>query len=726
MNTDLIVSAAKAYAALGWHVLPVVGKVPQGAEWQEHATATNVEALFASRSFDGVGVLLGSKSGIVDIECDSDEAEETLLDLLHGEIPNTPTFQSARGRHYLFRWREGLPKTAVFKLHSLEFRTGNGAASQSVFPPSNGREWVVGPETPVAEFPAWDRVLKALEESRKRKEFAKPKRNGAFADGPRYGDGTTLDVPRWLAKHGREILHRDNGTDGATRWFIECPAIDRHTTENAARDCVVTQEASGKLGGKCFHQSCGMDSWDSLRDAIGALTWEDFQEPIVANAAPVDLSGLSSPGKPAAASVAVVEPEVKAVEPLAPVGFREEFLDVPGIVGRVYEHNMRTALYPRPELALAGALALMGLITGRKVMDRWALRPNVYIVGLCNSGGGKSHAKQVNNQILGALGKQEMLMARPKSGSGLITSLRESPASLLQIDELADWLEIMKSPQKSPHTYEILGLLKEVYSEAKNEFWKPSGYADSKKNPVVANPHLVFYGVAPASSFWQSLTKQNLTDGLVGRLLAVESIGENVSNDDAVDDAPPAELLNDVRAWIDFSPGGGNLAMLNAKAVRIQHTEDAWARYREHGKQTEKRREGESEEAYAVWCRTPEKTGKLAMLRACSRVAPVGGALPVVELRDVEWAIAFSNWVTRTMLQRAGLYVAENAVEGNLLRVLRMLDDWRSREWIGRNARWLKAKERDDILRDAVANEMIEAREVETEKRARVEFRRRL
>jgi hypothetical protein len=707
-----IIEAAELYAQLCWHVLPVLGKVPQGEAWQEHATATNVKALFERHNFDGVGVLLGWKSGIIDVECDNEEAEETLLELLGGELPNTPKFRSARGCHYLFRWREGLPKKAVFKIGQLEFRTGNGAASQSVFPPSPGRVWEIEPATPVAEFPAWEEAIRRHEEA---KSPSKPTRMPTGNYFPHSPSDEALDVVKWLQSRGVEILGGDQTADGAKRWFITCPELGRHTGKNAARDCCITQEASGKLGGHCFHQSCGMDSWDALKRRIGEPTRADYQAE--REEVPVDLSGF------------MVEPVAQEEScELPPQSFRlpQECLEVPGLIGQLIEYNLETALYPRPELALAGALSLMSLITGRKVEDRWELRTNLYTVGLCSSGGGKSHAKKVNNKILGLLGKSDMVIAKPKSGSGLVSSIRETPAGLLQVDELADWLEIMKSPQKSPHTYEILGILKEVYSETSNEFWKPAGYADAKKNPTINCPHLVMYGVAPAGVFWQSLTKQNLTDGLVGRLLVVESIGENESNDYCETKPPGESLMDGVRAWLNFSPDGGGMfgPMFSAKPVRLQHTEEAWRRYREHGKRTEKRREEESEEAYAIWCRTPEKTGKLALLRACSRVTPGGGALPAIEIEDVEWAIKVSNWVTRTMLRHAGLYVAENQVESNLLRLLRLLDDWRSREWLGQNAKWLRAKERDEIIRSAISDEMIEAREVASDKRPRVEFRR--
>ncbi|MFN9290142.1 MAG: hypothetical protein ACK6EB_18900, partial [Planctomyces sp.] len=40
-----------------------------------------------------------------------------------------------------------------------------------------------------------------------------------------------------------------------------------------------------------------------------------------------------------------------------------ELLQIPGLIGDVMEYNLRTAHYPLPELALAGAIALMSVLT---------------------------------------------------------------------------------------------------------------------------------------------------------------------------------------------------------------------------------------------------------------------------------------------------------------------------------------------------------------------------
>jgi len=196
-------------------------------------------------------------------------------------------------------------------------------------------EWFEYFDNEIKEFPALERVIALYESQIKRREF----RSMPVGVGPRYGDNETLDVPKWLAKHGREIIGKTI-SDDAVRWHIECPNIAMHTTANAWRDCCVTQKDDGTLGGHCLHQSCGMSNWPSLRDAIGSLDFSDYHEPIV-EGDDVDLSGFM-------ASVPV-DRDCKKKQCLE---FPVECLDVPGLVGEIMAYNAKTAIYPRTELQL--------------------------------------------------------------------------------------------------------------------------------------------------------------------------------------------------------------------------------------------------------------------------------------------------------------------------------------------------------------------------------------
>jgi hypothetical protein len=161
---------AASYAARGWQIVklwgvaePAVctcwrgrdcatpGKHPVGDQWQLRTTNEEDEVLawFDSGKPVNIGLLLGPRSGVVDVELDGPEAKEAWDNLGLGEIW-TPTYTAGRGPHRLFQWDESLPAVAVRKALGIEVRIGNGGnAAQSVIPPSTHHtgklyEWVPG------------------------------------------------------------------------------------------------------------------------------------------------------------------------------------------------------------------------------------------------------------------------------------------------------------------------------------------------------------------------------------------------------------------------------------------------------------------------------------------------------------------------------------------------------------------------------------------------------
>lgn len=178
---------AISYAGRGWHLVHLYGVVqpsvctcwkgkdcatpgkhPVEDAWQFEAT--DDEEVIASWFEQGrpvnVGLLLGPKSGVIDVELDSNEAKAAWNDLNLGEV-YTPTYTSGRGPHRLFRWDEGLPRVNVKKPLGIEVRIGNDGGVQSVLPPSThhtgGRyEWVPGlspDDVPLAPLPEKLRAL---------------------------------------------------------------------------------------------------------------------------------------------------------------------------------------------------------------------------------------------------------------------------------------------------------------------------------------------------------------------------------------------------------------------------------------------------------------------------------------------------------------------------------------------------------------------------------------
>ncbi len=130
-----IPSEAERLHDLGYWVVPCDGKKAVVKGWdQTRLTREQLSERLLGTSRN-IAIVL-NQSELIDVECDSGEAEAGLQTMFGGTIPPTPTWGSKRGKHRLFRRPDGLPEKAVIKLDGVEFRIGNGKGALSVVPPS--------------------------------------------------------------------------------------------------------------------------------------------------------------------------------------------------------------------------------------------------------------------------------------------------------------------------------------------------------------------------------------------------------------------------------------------------------------------------------------------------------------------------------------------------------------------------------------------------------------
>ena len=698
-----ITDHALRYAALGWLVVPVCGKVPIGTDWQNKATNQPgaVAKIFAQTKPDGVGVLLGYKSGLIDFDCDSEESEATIQAIFGGTIPETPVFKSGRGLHRLFKYTDKLPRPDLIKIviDGLEIRTGAGEkGAQTVFPPSGPREWIKWPDDcELAEIPesVITEIHRRYSAANKPKEL-KPQ-NG-FSHDPATGfDNESLNVPRWLAKHGRQIIGRTEGSDGVTRWHIECPGIERHTTKNSFRDCCVTQDAAGRLGGSCFHASCGMSDWQTLKATIGELEWSDFhEEEQQANA---DLSAIL---------IEAIPQTKKQDEPKSPDALNDRFYEVAGVIGEMVKHHRRHAPRPRPELSLAASIAMVGAISGRKIKTSTGLRTNVYLVGLAPSGSGKEGPRNDNvkafnqSQIPQYLGSED-----PASDSALVRELHDRPSLLMQIDEMSMFFgNIKMAGGGQSHLKNIKKRLLELVGAAANPAWTPKGFADKKNVHAINHPHLCIYGTSTGEGFWNSVTTNDATDGLLARLLVIESSEEYPRLRHVDEDAIPQGVIEILQDWHRFSPGGGNLSDQHPQAVTVHFDSAALERIQTHSDGIEDRLPGEPDYMKAIWSRASASAKKLSLIFAASR-GPHG---IVVKLEDAEAAVRLVNWCTRLMVRRVFTSVSANEEDSQKKKVLNLIRKAGelSSSQLTRQTQWIRgSRERNSILNELLDGQFI-------------------
>ena len=415
---------------------------------------------------------------------------------------------------------------------------------------------------------------------------------------------------------------------------------------------------------------------------------------------PVDLSGFM---------VAAVRAATKKPEP-----FPDECLRPPGLIGDVIDYTLSTSRYPQPELALAGALALMSVLTGRKVMDEGRTRTNLLLMGLCPAAAGKDRSRQVNKEILIAAGGDALIGPESiGSSAGLVCVLDDSPATLFQLDEIGKLFVLMQNP-KAGHLYKIGSDLLKLYSSS-GGLYIGDALADKKKIKRIKQPHCVIYGTSTPEVFWETLTAENVKEGLVGRFLVFDALRGYVLPKVQPHREVPQSIIDRVRWWLDFSPGKsqGNLAEFSPNPIVVQYGAGAAERLQGHERNIAEKRLGEERTKAAIWSRTAEKTNKLALLMACSRAELREPAIITEE--DADTAVRLTNWLTRQMLARVFDHVSESDSEARLKKVLRKIGTGIRRNAFTRATQFLRdSRERNEILRTLVECGYVAIESIET------------
>lgn len=688
--------AARQYCNYGWRIIPTRGKAPcGGVGWPQKATSDAGEAMamLDDSNADGIGVLLRG-SGLIDLDADSPEAEQAIQRLFGGNIPQTPTYRSARGLHRLFEWRDGwasLASKAKAMAGPIEIRGIGEKAAQSVFPPSGGRQWIVSPaDCPLAVLS--DEVVEQLVRmATPAKPQAKP-----IVDHPRTGG--QLDVRRWLDRVGATLLEVDHGSDGTKKWFVQCPGIASHTTRNASRDCCITQEPSGRMGGCCFHSSCGMTDWQALSNALGRPTPQEWgveeSDPHWAAIAASMMAGDPEP-EPIEVQPVSEPPAPKAAE------FPRDCLTPPGLLGQIVEHTLAVSLYPQPELALAAAIGCVATLCGHKITDEQRTRSNIYLVGVELTGAGKDAARRVVSRLLKAVEPRLCGPETVNSAAAVASALKGSSIQLMLLDEAGYLFRAAANPNAT-HMANLVPTLLKLFTSS-GELTNVASYNDQKHNVDIDQPNLSIYATSTPDAFWEHITWGNVSDGLIGRMLLFPGRGYQSYRPTKATDLPQ-DMIDAAKWWWTWFPGDQTDHMLSPAPKTLPRTPEAQERVDRYAVDISERRIKEDSAHAAIWSRAAEKANKLALIHCASRC--IKTEPQAIELADVNWAIKVVNWLTRRLISECQKYVSRNQQEQAGKAVLRLLEaagpKGLTTTELSTKLTWLKRRDRSELLADLI------------------------
>ena len=448
--------------------------------------------------------------------------------------------------------------------------------------------------------------------------------------------GEPLVVERWLGRHKVQV-HSTKVLEGSRRWYIDCPRRDLHTTPDSLLDCMIVQDSAGKLGGKCFHQSCGMSDWNAVKSAIGPLDYRDYR----------DEQESRYWGEVADQLWPSTWVKCADEENDSESDFCEAMIPQSGLIRQVYNYYRQVAYMPSPIFGLATALSLCQTVFGRKIAAHTGLRTNDYNVVLATTASGKEACETTITRILEVADSNftVMMPADVQSGNGLINAMAIHPLRIWVCDEFGKILQSVLDKKGNQHLKNIGTHLLKLYGKSAGRY-TGAAHSDKIRNAVV-QPHLCVLGLATQGTVFSSISADQLVDGLLGRIAFWPVMERPEANEDLVDCDPPEELTNLVKSWLEFEPGG-NLASEFPDPVKLAISAEAKDRWNAHAKGIRKRMDSESEIRAAVWGRVAARSLKFALVHRAALVGEVEEITKVkLEISDLNWGIKLSNWLAQ-------------------------------------------------------------------------------
>jgi len=477
-----MLNTALEYIDQGFSVIPVAKstKKPLLKAWKEFqsriATAEELEQWWDKWPDANIAIITGKISNLVVVDADSQKG----IDFVLSNYPLTPvTAKTAKGMHfyYLYPWGDEI-KNAVRVHDDVDIRAEGG--------------YVIAPPS----IHATGHIYKW--------EFAS---DGGFDDIPEYEP----------VKQAPEEKKSGNLNINLTR--VKTSPTNEGVKKGSRNNKLA------ELAGKWVNT--GLDFEDVF---VLAKNWNSKNNPPLGEKEIKrtirSIQKIDRENHPEFSNI----PETPELKPAEVENFcpeiDDDLINPGGVLQKMMTYIDKNSSASVPFFALGASLSFFGAVLGQKVMTESKLRTNLYCLSVGYSGSGKNAALTTLPPLLSRSAAKEILGPTEfTSDSALLAWMANVEATQrrntwLCVDETGQLLKGMKNPN-SPQAG-IPRLMTKLFSNTGNSETK--GYANSSNNIFLPWHHLSFYGATVPERLWTSINVEDITDGLLARLLLFESL----------------------------------------------------------------------------------------------------------------------------------------------------------------------------------------------------------
>ena len=412
-----------------------------------------------------------------------------------------------------------------------------------------------------------------------------------------------------------------------------------------------------------------------------------------------------------------INEKIKEIKTYEKKPFPVELLNPPGLVGDIANYMNSQAQREQPILSVAASLAFCGAIMGRRFQDATQMRTNLYCIGIGETGCGKENARSVIKRIVMECNDAKMenfcTVENIASETSVYSALSLDPCQLFLLDEIGIFLKSTQNNNAS-HLAGVPAVLLKLFTSA-NQWVSGKSYADTKKQIHLNNPNLCIYGTATPKQFFDSLSKDNVEQGLLGRLLVFESEDPRPPAKRLVKfQRPPKDLVDHVKKIFATKPNAnpvGNVSIVETvDPLIVPMTQEAeemmWNYTLEIDEYYSKIKN--SGKIYELYTRCVEIAKKIAMIIAigCAK----DGETPIIKPEHVDYAVKLSRFLTDSLHDAVESKISDNSLEKEVKKMLNLIRNSKkiSQSDITRKFQHLKSAERKDIIHTLIESKHIE------------------
>jgi hypothetical protein len=397
-----------------------------------------------------------------------------------------------------------------------------------------------------------------------------------------------------------------------------------------------------------------------------------------------------------------------------------------GVLAAIMNYILQNSYIEQPAFAFSAALSLVATLAGRK-FEFEGVAPNLYLLNVAPSGSGKNAPQEKIKEVL-IDAKCDYLLGSGDyvSDASLMDGLPESPVRLDIIDEAGGML---KSVNRGGATYngKMADILAELYTTSTSIFLGRQTAEGNKGRALRPNVNLLCSTTPTGLS--EGVTVSAIEKGLMGRFLIF--IGEGNKKARRVEQPTRLDtktILN-LQQLAAYEPQKSDKIIAgHAQDVTfLTKTDQANIMLQQAFEEFDKWRiEAEGNDVMLpIISRLYQQMLKVTMIHAISR--QIFKEVPEVDHNDVSFGYQTIRHFYHNMKNIIEQCVFSNKTEQNVQKVLNVITNSKEglvKMELSNRTRFLKKKERNDILEDLLESNQIEYVSIKKEGKITYVYRR--